>query len=62
MTYKDVVWDPPVSHECALSDCDCLNIERHRVLAIVVNLLVILSVATRGDYTFKVPRKLFGFW
>lgn len=51
VTYKDVVWDPPVSHECALGDCDYLNIERHCVLATVFNLLIVLRIATGGNYT-----------
>lgn len=51
MTYKDVLWCPPVSHECALGDCDYLNIERHSVLATVFNLLIILRIATAGNDT-----------
>lgn len=50
-TYKYVVWDPPVSHECTLGDCDYLNIERHSVLATVFNILIILRIATGGNYT-----------
>ena len=51
VTYKDVLWGPPVSHECALGDSGYLNVERHCVLAMVVSLPVASSILTRRDDT-----------